>query len=257
MMSGKYSLGPRWTSRDMGWPKSSFGFFHGGKTPNELFGHCIAIQSSLENPPPIFPNAIHPKWAWNKKFWTEQALPYSFSPFSTMSLVKSLYHSNPIPVSIWSLILFVIFLITDVNHGLCLADRESENESVITQSCPTLWDLMDCSPPGFSVLEILQARILEWVAIPFSKGSSLPRDRTWVSCIADRFFTVWATGWMLVDASRSYLPSIPVSDCYCLVDFSLHQNSLRAPSLISSSVLGSSLLLSNFFFPCGHNYQDP
>ena len=47
--------------------------------------------------------------------------------------------------------------------------NESENESVITQSCPTLWDLMDCSPPGFSVLEILQARILEWVAIPFSK----------------------------------------------------------------------------------------
>ena len=47
--------------------------------------------------------------------------------------------------------------------------NESENESVITQSCPTLWDLMDCSLPGFSVLEILQARILEWVAIPFSK----------------------------------------------------------------------------------------
>ena len=47
--------------------------------------------------------------------------------------------------------------------------NESENESVITQSCPTLWDLMDCSPPGFSVLEILQAIILEWVAIPFSK----------------------------------------------------------------------------------------
>ena len=52
---------------------------------------------------------------------------------------------------------------------------------------------MDCSPPGFSVHGILQARILEWVAMPFSRGSSRPRDWTQVSRIADRFFTVWAT----------------------------------------------------------------
>ena len=51
----------------------------------------------------------------------------------------------------------------------------------------------DCSPPGSSVHEISQARILEWVAISFSRGSSQPRDQTWVSCIAGRFFTVWAT----------------------------------------------------------------
>ena len=44
---------------------------------------------------------------------------------------------------------------------------------------------MDCSPPGSSVHGILQVRILEWVAIPSSKGSSWPRDRTWISCIAD------------------------------------------------------------------------
>ena len=48
---------------------------------------------------------------------------------------------------------------------------------------------MDCSPPGSSVLGILQARILEWVGIPFSRGSSWPRDQTRISCIADRFFT--------------------------------------------------------------------
>ena len=52
---------------------------------------------------------------------------------------------------------------------------------------------MDCSPTGYSVHEILQARILEWVAIPFSRGSSQLRDRTVVSFIAGRFFTVWAT----------------------------------------------------------------
>ena len=48
-------------------------------------------------------------------------------------------------------------------------------------------------PPGSSVHGILQARILEWVAIPFSKGSSRLRDQTWVSHIAHRFFTIWAT----------------------------------------------------------------
>ena len=52
---------------------------------------------------------------------------------------------------------------------------------------------MDCSPPGSSVHGVLQARILEWVAIPFSRGSSQPRDRTQVSCIAGGFFTSWAT----------------------------------------------------------------
>ena len=54
---------------------------------------------------------------------------------------------------------------------------------------------LDCSPPSSSVHGILQARILESVAIPFSRGSSQPRDWIWASCIADRFFTVWATCW--------------------------------------------------------------
>ena len=56
----------------------------------------------------------------------------------------------------------------------------SKNKSVclVAQSCPTLSNPVDCSPPGSSVHEILQARILEWVAISFSRGSSWPRDRT-------------------------------------------------------------------------------
>ena len=52
--------------------------------------------------------------------------------------------------------------------------------------CLTLCDPMDCSPPGFSIHRILQARILEWVAIPFSRRSSWFRDRTQVSCTAGR-----------------------------------------------------------------------
>ena len=60
------------------------------------------------------------------------------------------------------------------------------------QSCLTLCDPMDCRPPGFSVYGILQARILEWVALPSSRGSSPPSDQTCVSCnsyITGRFFT--------------------------------------------------------------------
>ena len=65
---------------------------------------------------------------------------------------------------------------------------------LVTQSCPTLCDPTNCSPSGSSIHGILQARILEWIAIPFSRGSSWPRDRSQVSCIAGRFFTIWATG---------------------------------------------------------------
>ena len=64
---------------------------------------------------------------------------------------------------------------------------------LVPQLCSTLYDIIDCSPPGSSVHGLLQARILEWVAIPFSRGSSWPKDQTQVSCIAGGFFTVWAT----------------------------------------------------------------
>ena len=65
-------------------------------------------------------------------------------------------------------------------------------QSEVPQSCLTLCDPMDCSLPGSSY-GIFQARILEWVAISFSRGSSPPRDQTQVSCIVGRCFTVWAT----------------------------------------------------------------
>ena len=63
----------------------------------------------------------------------------------------------------------------------------------VTQSCLTLCDPMDCSPAGSSVHGILQARILEWVAMPSTRGSSQPRDRTLVSRTAGKFFTAWAS----------------------------------------------------------------
>ena len=72
----------------------------------------------------------------------------------------------------------------------------------VAQLCLTLCDPMDCSPPGSSVHGILQARILEWVAIPFSRGSYQPRNPTRVSCFAGGFFTSWAT-FPVVEAANS------------------------------------------------------
>ena len=74
--------------------------------------------------------------------------------------------------------------------------------SVVSNS---LWPHGQYSPWGSSVHRILQARIPEWVAIPFSSRSSQPRDRTWVSCIAGRFCTIWATREALSWYISSYL----------------------------------------------------
>ena len=68
---------------------------------------------------------------------------------------------------------------------------KSEMKVLVTQLCPTLCDPMDCSPPRSSVHGILQVRILEWIVISSSRESSKPRNRTQVSCITGRFFTIW------------------------------------------------------------------
>ena len=62
------------------------------------------------------------------------------------------------------------------SRGQTCALSRGESKSEVAQSCPTLCDPMDCSPPGSSIHGILQVRILEWVAISFSRGPSRPRD---------------------------------------------------------------------------------
>ena len=64
----------------------------------------------------------------------------------------------------------------------------TEHQGEVAQSCPMLCNPIDYSPSGSPVHGMLQARILEWVAVPFSRGSSGPRDGTQVSCIEGRFF---------------------------------------------------------------------
>ena len=70
---------------------------------------------------------------------------------------------------------------TGVGCHFLLQCMKVKSESEVTQSCPTLRDRMDCSPPGSSIHGIFQARILEWVAISYSRGSSWAREWTWVS----------------------------------------------------------------------------
>ena len=94
-------------------------------------------------------------------------------------------------MDIWWKIKFKIFKIKCKTH-LCLVVVCVC--VLVTQSCLTLCNPTDHIPPGSSVHEILQARIVGWVATSFSRRSSQPRDRTRVSCIADRYFTVNYSG---------------------------------------------------------------
>ena len=115
-----------------------------------------------------------------------------------------------------------------------------KSESEVSQSCRTLCNPMDCSPPGSSVHGILQARVLEWVAIPFSKGSSQPSNQTQVSCIAGGFFTF---------CSREALGGVPlfpylaVINTHCARHLASEQQGLASAARNSISwSKGSSIL---------------
>ena len=120
---------------------------------------------------------------------------------------------------------------------------------LVTQSCPTLGDPMDRSPPGSPVHETFQARILEWVAISFSRGSSQPRDRTQVCCTAGRFFTYWATREAVVNGLLPCNYFLPVIDelpifwitelCRPLLMWVFLTASPLAPSLLSCACMQS------------------
>ena len=99
----------------------------------------------------------------------------------------------------------------------------STGESEVVQSCLILCDPVDCSPPGSSIHGILQARILEWVAISFSRRSSQPRDRNPVSHIGGRCFNLWATRCLPLILGMdtyfcSFLPNLFVNYAQCLAD---------------------------------------
>ena len=110
----------------------------------------------------------------------------------------------------------------------------------ITQSCPTPCDPTDCSLPGSSIHGIFQARILERVAISFSRGSSRPRDRTQVSHLAGRHFTLSATREAYKKQGRGFLKTnveqnMPVIKC-TVWGLGLRTSQLHTPSVAATPV---------------------
>ena len=110
--------------------------------------------------------------------------------------------------------------------------------SVISDSFATPWTVAPPPAPGSFVHGISQARILEWVAISFSRGSSQPRDRTWVSHIEDIFFTIRATR----EALR-LLPSYRNQNCMVLAQKQTHKswNRTESPEIILRIYVNSSM----------------
>ena len=113
---------------------------------------------------------------------TPKSLPVMSSqlPSKLPASLSSIFHSlaSPAPFT------WFTFLCSTHHHLMFV---------LVTKSYLTLCNSMDCSPPGSSIYGILQARILEWVAIPFFRGFSWPRYQTWVSHTTGRFFMIWAT----------------------------------------------------------------
>ena len=104
--------------------------------------------------------------------------------------------------------LFIYYLLV----GLSASSLESV-KVLVTQFCLTLYNPIDCSLPGSSIYGILQARILEWIAIPFSRGSSRPRDQTWVYCCLQssvQFSSVTQSCLTLCNPMNRSMPGLPV-----------------------------------------------
>ena len=119
--------------------------------------------------------------------------------------------------------------------------------SEVAQLCPTLCDPMDCNLPGSSVHGIFQARILEWVAISFSRGSSRPRDRTQVSCLVGRRFTIWAR-----PSLGAYSNSCPLSHwCHPTI-----LSSVTPFFCLQSFPAAGSFPMSRLFMSSGHRTGD-
>ena len=145
-----------------------------------------------------FPSPMHEseKWKWSHSVVSDSLRPHGLQPIRLLHPWDFPGKSTEVGCQ------FLLHFITETQANInvlysflgpqtifCLMNEEWKwSESEVTQSCPTLCDPTDRSLPGFSVHGIFQARVLEWVAISFSGGSSWPRDQTRVSHIVGRCF---------------------------------------------------------------------
>ena len=127
--------------------------------------------------------------------------------------------------------------------------------SLVAQSCLTLCDPSDYSPPGFPVHGILQARILKWVAIPFSRGSSWLRNWTHVSCIDRRILYHWAPWGALFKSSVYTLANCPFLEnprdggAWWAAVYGITQSRTQLTWLSSSNCPLSDMAFENIFLP--------
>ena len=143
---------------------------------------------------PYLPSAGPLDWESWCVYWIPQSLwrtslfNYNSSYFWNIGLDYTT--SLPLlPISVWFLLyIFSHRFFSEWFQSLCISEV-----SEVAQSCLTLCNPIDCGLPGSSIHGIFQGRVLGWVAIAFSTGSSRPRDRTQVPCIVGRRFTIWAT----------------------------------------------------------------
>ena len=122
-----------------------------------VFLFSILNFFSKVSPSFLYPSSVVPSQLLNSSIWFLFLLPFSFS------------------ISISLFLIFSSSCVSSQSYLSLLSISESESHSVVCPTlwvCPTLCDPVDCSPPGSSIHGILQARILEWFAISFSRGSS-------------------------------------------------------------------------------------
>ena len=177
------------------------------------FSHLILCHPLLL--PSIFPSirvfsnesVLHIRWPkdWSFSFSISPSNEYSglisfrmdwLDLLAVQGTLKSLLQDHSSEASIlqrsdfFMVQLSHLYMTIGKNPQLCLLPRQRKAKVLVPQSCLTLGDPMVCSLPGSSVPGTLQARVVDWVAMPSSRGSSQPRDGTQVSCIAGGFFTI-------------------------------------------------------------------
>ena len=140
------------------------------------------------------PNTWSQSQGWLSYFYIgPELMKLQYSKGNSLPLHRNIneYHNRKKVPKEWA-VRAAQHIFVPTQSTLIISSNNNKVKVLVTQLCLTLYP-HGCSPPGSSVHEISQARVLEGVAIPFSRASSQSRDWTRVSCIAGRFFTIWVT----------------------------------------------------------------
>ena len=171
----------------------------------EIWVRSLGLEDTLEKGMVTHSSIFAWRIPWTEDWWGSVQNTESWGLFVTSTncycwlIQVYLHHSIFCLLFIMFSCYFLFLLVTCLGFHASFSDLQNIHFvfnstlkwSEVTQLCPTLCDPVDCSPTGSSVHGLLQARILEWAAISFSRGSSQPRDWTQVSCIAGRHFNLW------------------------------------------------------------------